>query len=162
MACQDVHQSSNLPSQTPLSALSPLEELALEPGVSRGCAQYCHGFWKAIGKAILENPKVRKVSFYRFNRSRAAIGGAFSQNLTRLSLELGGHAPFIVFDDADLDAAIQGALVAKLRNMGQTCIAANRFLVQSGIYEAFAERLKQALEPCLLAMVLKKALRSDL
>ena len=94
-----------------------------------------------VGKALCESPTVRKLSF----TGSTAVGRILMQQsaptLKKLSLELGGNAPFIVFDDADLDAAVEGALVSKYRNSGQTCVCTNRFYVQSGIYDAFVEKL---------------------
>src|SRR3712207_6449356 len=87
------------------------------------------------------NPAVRKISFTGSTRVGALLMRGAADGVKRLSLELGGHAPFVVFDDADLDLAVEGAIASKFRNGGQTCVCANRILVQAGIYDAFAERL---------------------
>jgi len=99
---------------------------------------------QAIGNEILDNPLVRKLSFTGSTRTGKYLMQRCAGTLKRLSLELGGNAPFIVFNDADLDAAVSGALASKYRNSGQTCVCANRFLIQDGVYEAFATRLTQA------------------
>lgn len=128
--------------QTPLSALA-LGELALEAGIPPGVVNIVTGDPKAIGGELLSNPRVRKLSFTGSTEVGKILIAQSAANVTRLSLELGGHAPFIVFDDADLDAAVAGALANKFRNMGQTCICANRFYVQKGIYEAFTAKLTE-------------------
>jgi succinate-semialdehyde dehydrogenase / glutarate-semialdehyde dehydrogenase len=129
--------------QTPLSALA-LGALTLEAGIPAGVVNVVTGDAPAIGGELLSNPAVRKLSFTGSTEVGKKLIAMSAQNVTRLSLELGGHAPFIVFDDADLDAAVAGALANKYRNMGQTCICANRFYVQAGIYEAFTAKLTQA------------------
>ncbi|HBS29343.1 MAG TPA: succinate-semialdehyde dehydrogenase (NADP(+)) [Phycisphaerales bacterium] len=126
--------------QTPLSALA-LAELALEAGVPPGVLSVVTGDAPAIGAEFLSNPLVRKLSFTGSTEVGKLLVRASAQNLTRLSLELGGHAPFIVFEDADLDAAVAGALSNKFRNGGQTCICANRFFVHESLREEFVERL---------------------
>jgi succinate-semialdehyde dehydrogenase/glutarate-semialdehyde dehydrogenase len=132
-------------SQTPLSALA-IGELALEAGIPAGVVNIITGDARAIGDELLSNPTIRKISFTGSTEIGKVLMMKAAQNVTRLSLELGGHAPFIVFDDADLDAAVAGAMAAKFRNMGQTCICANRFFVQDGIYDAFARKLQAAVE----------------
>lgn len=129
--------------QTPLSAFA-IGELALEAGIPPGVVNIVTGDSGAIGDELLGNPTVRKLSFTGSTGVGKILMGKATTNLTRLSLELGGHAPFLVFDDADLDAAVAGAMAAKFRNTGQTCICVNRFLVQDGIYEAFAAKLREA------------------
>ena len=129
--------------QTPFSALA-LAVLAEQAGVPAGVLNVVTGPAQAIGDEILDNPLVRKLSFTGSTRTGKYLMQRCAGTLKRLSLELGGNAPFIVFDDADLDAAVAGALVSKYRNSGQTCVCANRFLVQDGIYERFAARLAQA------------------
>lgn len=132
-------------SATPLCCLAlakAVEEAELPPGVF----QLVLGRSSEIGKEFLENPICRKVSFTGSTEvGKKLISGA-AQNVTKLSLELGGHAPTLVFDDAALDVAVEGALAAKMRNMGQSCIAANRLYVQHGIYDdfvsAFVERVR--------------------
>ena len=129
--------------QTPFSALA-LALLAERAGLPAGVLNVVTGPAQVIGGEILDNPLVRKLSFTGSTRTGKYLMQRCAGTLKRLSLELGGNAPFIVFDDADLDAAVTGALVSKYRNSGQTCVCANRFLVQDGIYDAFAARLTQA------------------
>jgi succinate-semialdehyde dehydrogenase/glutarate-semialdehyde dehydrogenase len=126
--------------QTPLTALA-LAELGEQAGVPAGVFNVVTGDPVAIGGELTSSLVVRKLSF----TGSTAVGRLLMQQcaptLKKLSLELGGNAPFIVFDDADLDAAVEGAMLSKYRNAGQTCVCANRFLVQAGIYDAFAEKL---------------------
>ena len=129
--------------QTPLSAIA-LGELAIEAGVPGGVLSIVTGDAPAIGAEMLANPLVRKLSFTGSTEVGKLLMRQASQNLTRLSLELGGHAPLIVFDDADIEPAVKGAIASKFRNAGQTCICINRILVQSGIYDRFIERLTAA------------------
>lgn len=128
---------------TPLSALA-LGELALEAGIPAGVFNIVTGDAEAIGKELLENETVRALSFTGSTEVGKILMRQAAHHVTRLSLELGGHAPFIVFDDADLEAAVEGAMASKFRNMGQTCICANRFLVQEGIYDDFVTALERA------------------
>lgn len=130
-------------SQTPLSALA-LAELAERAGIPRGVFNVITGSAKAIGGEICANPIVRKLSFTGSTEIGAELIAQCAPTVKKLSMELGGNAPFIVFDDADLDAAVEGALASKYRNAGQTCVCANRFLVQDGVYDAFAEKLAKA------------------
>ena len=130
--------------QTPLTALA-LAELAVEAGVPPGVLNVITGDAGAIGDALLGDARVRKLSFTGSTEIGKQLVERSAQHVTRLSLELGGHAPFLVFDDADLDAAVAGVLASKLRNAGQTCICPNRFFVHAAVYEAFAERLVAAL-----------------
>jgi succinate-semialdehyde dehydrogenase / glutarate-semialdehyde dehydrogenase len=130
--------------QTPLSALA-LAELAVAAGVPPGVLNVITGDSAAIGDALLADPRVRKLSFTGSTEVGKALIVKSAQHVTRLSLELGGHAPFLVFDDADLDAAVAGVLTSKLRNAGQTCICPNRFYVHQAVYEAFASKLAAAL-----------------
>lgn len=129
--------------QTPLSALA-LAELAERAGVPAGVFSVLTGKASAIGGVMTASPIVRKLTF----TGSTAVGQLLMQQcagtVKKLSLELGGNAPFIVFDDADLDAAVAGALASKYRNAGQTCVCSNRFLVQDGIYEQFADKLAAA------------------
>ena len=129
--------------QTPFSALA-LAALAERAGLPAGVLNVVTGPAQVIGDEILDNPLVRKLSFTGSTRTGKYLMQRCAGTLKRLSLELGGNAPFIVFDDADLDAAVAGALASKYRNSGQTCVCANRFLIQNGIYDAFAARLTQA------------------
>lgn len=130
--------------QTPLSALA-IARLAHEVGVPPGVLGVITGDAVSIAEAWMQHPALRKLSFTGSTAVGKALIRQSAQRVTRLSLELGGHAPFIVFDDADLDAAVTGAMASKFRNMGQTCICPNRFFVQAGVYEAFAAKLQAAL-----------------
>jgi succinate-semialdehyde dehydrogenase/glutarate-semialdehyde dehydrogenase len=130
-------------SQTPLSALA-IGELALEAGFPSGIFNIVTGSAAEIADMFLADPRVRVVSFTGSNEVGKRLFDGAAANLTRLSLELGGNAPFIVFDDADPDRAVTGAVASKFRNGGQTCICANRFYVQAGIYDAFIERFNAA------------------
>lgn len=114
--------------------------LAEKAGMPTGVVNVLTGDAVAIGNELTANPLVRKLTFTGSTRVGKLLYQQSGATMKKLSLELGGNAPFIVFDDADLDAAVEGALAAKYRNTGQTCIAANRFYVQDGIYDAFAER----------------------
>lgn len=131
--------------QTPLSALA-LGELAMEAGIPAGVVNIVTGDSSAISRAIFEDPVVRKVSFTGSTEVGKKLMVAAAGNVVRLSLELGGHAPFLAFDDADVDAAVAGAIKSKFRNAGQTCICPNRFFVQAGIYDAFVAKLAAELE----------------
>jgi succinate-semialdehyde dehydrogenase/glutarate-semialdehyde dehydrogenase len=130
-------------SQTPLSALA-LAELALRAGVPAGAFSVVTGSATAIGGALTASPVVRKLTFTGSTEVGRLLAALCAPTLKRLSLELGGNAPFIVFDDADLDAAVAGAIASKFRNTGQTCVCTNRLLVQDGVYDRFAEKLGQA------------------
>jgi succinate-semialdehyde dehydrogenase/glutarate-semialdehyde dehydrogenase len=129
--------------QTPYSALA-LAELAQRAGVPKGVFNMITGSAAAIGGEMTGNPTVRKVTFTGSTEVGKKLMAQCAGTVKKLSLELGGNAPFIVFDDADLDAAIQGALASKYRNTGQTCVCANRLLIQAGVYDEFAKRLKAA------------------
>ncbi|MDX8433001.1 NAD-dependent succinate-semialdehyde dehydrogenase [Mesorhizobium abyssinicae] len=127
--------------QTPLSALA-LAVLAEQAGVPAGVFNVIVGEdGPAIGKELCGNDKVRKISFTGSTEVGRILMRQCADQIKKVSLELGGNAPFIVFDDADLDAAVEGALASKYRNAGQTCVCANRLYVQSGVYDAFAARL---------------------
>ena len=130
--------------ETPLSALA-LGELACEAGIPPGVINIVTGDPSAIGDAWFDDPRVRKLSFTGSTEVGRLLMAKASKHVLRLSLELGGNAPFIVFDDADLDRAIAAAMACKFRNAGQTCICANRFYVQAGIAEAFTARFAQAI-----------------
>ena len=130
-------------SQTPFSALA-LAELAERAGIPAGVFNVVTGSAKAIGGEICANPIVRKLSFTGSTEIGAELIAQCAPTVKKLSMELGGNAPFIVFDDADLDAAVVGAIASKYRNAGQTCVCANRLLVQDGVYDAFAEKLAKA------------------
>ncbi len=126
--------------QTPLTALA-LAELAHRAGFPAGVFNVITGDPVAIGGELTSNPTVRKLSFTGSTEVGRLLMGQCAPSIKKLSLELGGNAPFIVFDDADLDAAVEGTMISKYRNTGQTCVCANRLLVQDGIYEAFAAKL---------------------
>lgn len=128
---------------TPLSALA-LAVLAERAGIPAGVFNVLTGLPAGIGSEVTTHPAVRKLSFTGSTRVGQMLMSQCASTIKRLSLELGGNAPFIVFDDADLDLAIAGVMQSKFRNAGQTCVCANRILVQAGIYDAFAERLKTA------------------
>ncbi|HJW26579.1 MAG TPA: NAD-dependent succinate-semialdehyde dehydrogenase [Rhodocyclaceae bacterium] len=125
--------------QTPLTALA-LAALAEQAGFPAGVFNVVTGDPVAIGGELTASPVVRKLSFTGSTEVGRLLMAQCAPTLKKISLELGGNAPFIVFDDANLDAAVEGAVIAKYRNTGQTCVCANRFLVQSGIYEDFARR----------------------
>ena len=129
--------------QTPYSALA-LAELAHRAGVPKGVFNMITGSAAAIGGEMTSNPTVRKLTFTGSTEVGKKLMTQCAGTVKKLSLELGGNAPFIVFDDADLDAAVQGALASKYRNTGQTCVCANRLLIQAGVYDEFAKRLKSA------------------
>lgn len=130
--------------ETPLSALA-LAVLAHDAGLPAGVLNIVTGTDAAvIGNVLTQSPLVRKLSFTGSTRIGKLLMEQSAATVKKLSLELGGNAPFIVFDDADLDAAVQGALAAKFRNSGQTCVCANRILVQDGVYDEFAQRLTRA------------------
>src|SRR5437016_6576960 len=128
--------------QTPYSALA-LAELGEPRGIPTGGLNIITGDSKAIGSELCANPIVRKLSFTGSTETGRVLMRQCADTIKKLSLELGGNAPFIVFDDADLDAAVEGALASKYRNAGQTCVCANRLYVQDGVYEAFAAKLTE-------------------
>jgi succinate-semialdehyde dehydrogenase/glutarate-semialdehyde dehydrogenase len=128
---------------TPLSALA-LAVLAERAGVPAGVFSVITGEPRAIGGEMTSNPIVRKLSFTGSTEVGRLLMQQSASTVKKLSLELGGNAPFIVFDDADLDAAVEGAMISKYRNAGQTCVCANRIYVQDGVYDAFADKLVAA------------------
>lgn len=129
--------------ETPLSALA-LAVLAEEAGVPPGVLNIVTtSDAKTVGKELCENPVVRKLSFTGSTEVGRILMAQCAGTVKKLSLELGGNAPFIVFDDADLDAAVAGAVMSKYRNAGQTCVCANRFFIQEGIYDEFADKLAE-------------------
>ncbi len=130
---------------TPYSALA-LAVLAERAGVPAGIFNVLTGSASAIGGEMTANPTVRKLSFTGSTEIGSLLMQQCAKTIKKLSLELGGNAPFIVFDDADLDAAVEGAIMSKYRNAGQTCVCANRLYVQDGVYEAFATKLVAAVE----------------
>ena len=127
-------------SQTPLSALA-LAVLAEEAGVPAGVFSIVTGSARAIGGEMTSNPIVRKISFTGSTEIGRELMRQSADTIKKLSLELGGNAPFLVFDDADIDAAVEGAMISKFRNNGQTCVCTNRFYVQDGVYDAFVAKL---------------------
>jgi succinate-semialdehyde dehydrogenase / glutarate-semialdehyde dehydrogenase len=130
-------------SQSPFSALA-LAELAERAGVPNGVFNVVTGSAREIGGELTANPIVRKLSFTGSTEIGRVLMRQCADTVKRLSLELGGNAPFIVFDDADLDAAVEGAIASKYRNTGQTCVCVNRIYVQDGVYDAFAKKLVAA------------------
>lgn len=128
---------------TPLSAFA-ITELAERVGIPAGVVNVLAGDTAAIGTELTGNPLVRKLTFTGSTEVGKQLIEQCAGTVKRTSMELGGNAPFIVFDDADLEQAVQGALICKYRNAGQTCVCANRILVQSGIYDAFVERFAEA------------------
>ncbi len=130
-------------SQTPYSALA-MAELASRAGVPPGVLNFVTGDARAIGGELTTNPLVRKLTFTGSTAIGKQLMAQCSGTLKKLSLELGGNAPFIVFEDADLDSAVEGAIASKYRNTGQTCVCANRLLVQAPVYEAFTAKLVAA------------------
>ncbi len=132
--------------ETPLSALA-LGVLADRAGIPEGVLSIIPSTRSSdIGKEFTSNPKVRKLTFTGSTEVGRILLRQAADQVMKCSMELGGNAPFIVFDDADLDKAVEGALIAKYRNNGQTCVCANRIFVQAGVYDAFAEKLKASAE----------------
>src|SRR5439155_22206399 len=132
-------------SQTPFSALA-LAELAERAGVPKGVFNVITGAAGDIGAELTSNPVVRKLSFTGSTETGKKLMAQCASTVKKLSLELGGNAPFIVFDDADLDKAVEGAIMSKYRNTGQTCVCANRLLVQDSVYDVFAAKLADAVK----------------
>ena len=132
-------------SQTPFSALA-LAVLAERAGMPAGVCNVITGPSSSTGRELTANPIVRKLSFTGSTEVGRVLLEQCAATIKKTSMELGGNAPFIVFDDADLDEAVKGAMVSKFRNTGQTCVCANRILVQDGVYDAFAAKLKVAVE----------------
>jgi succinate-semialdehyde dehydrogenase/glutarate-semialdehyde dehydrogenase len=130
-------------SQTPFSALA-LMELAERAGMPKGVLNVVTGSGTVVGAELTGNPIVRKLSFTGSTEIGKVLMAQCASTIKKVSLELGGNAPFIVLDDADLDAAVQGAIISKYRNTGQTCVCANRLLVQESVYDAFAGKLVKA------------------
>ena len=129
--------------ETPLSA-NALAELAERAGIPAGVINILCGQTEEIGRELTSNPTVRKLTFTGSTAVGKLLMSQCAGTMKRMSMELGGNAPFIVFDDADLDAAVAGAMICKFRNAGQTCVCANRILVQEGVYDEFAEKLAAA------------------
>lgn len=133
--------------ETPLSALAQAV-LALEAGIPPGVIQVVTTLTTVaeVGKEICTNPKVKKVSFTGSTRVGRILMEQGSSTIKKLSLELGGNSPFIVFDDAKIETAVEAGITAKFRNSGQTCVTANRIFVQSGIYDEFAKALTEKIK----------------
>jgi len=129
--------------QTPYSALA-LAVLAERAGVPKGVFNVVTGAASAIGGELTSNPTVRKLSFTGSTEIGKLLMKQCAGTVKKVSMELGGNAPFMVFDDADIDAAVEGAMMSKFRNTGQTCVCANRILVQDGVYDQFADKLATA------------------
>ncbi|WP_428643155.1 NAD-dependent succinate-semialdehyde dehydrogenase [Roseibium sp.] len=129
---------------TPYSALI-YGVMADEAGLPKGVVNIVTGDAPAIGEEMCENPVLRKITFTGSTRVGKLLASNAGKHMKKISMELGGNAPFIVFDDADLDRAVEGAIASKFRNSGQTCVCANRLYVQAGVYDAFAEKLKAAI-----------------
>lgn len=142
--------------ETPLSAFA-LAVLAEQAGIPAGVFNIVSGDAVAIGGALQASSIVRKLSFTGSTRTGKLLMRQAADTLKKVSLELGGNAPFIVFDDADLDAAVKGAMASKFRNTGQTCVCVNRFFIQEGVYEAFTGKLAEAVA----AMRVGSALEGD-
>ena len=131
-------------SQTPLTALA-LVKLGERAGVPAGVVNVVTGNARDIGGALMASPKVAKLTFTGSTAVGKMLYEQCAPTLKHISLELGGNAPFLVFDDADVDAAVEGAIQAKFRNAGQTCVCANRLLVQNGVYDEFCEKFAKAI-----------------
>ena len=129
-------------SQTPLTALA-LVDLAARAGIPAGVLNVVTGNAAMIGAELTNSPLVRKISFTGSTEIGRRLMSQSAETIKKISLELGGNAPFIVFDDADLDAAVEGAMISKYRNTGQTCVCANRLFVQDGVYDEFARKLTE-------------------
>jgi len=142
--------------ETPLSAFA-LAVLAEQAGIPAGVFNVVSGDAVAIGGALQASGIVRKLSFTGSTRTGKLLMRQAADTLKKVSLELGGNAPFIVFDDADIDAAVKGAMASKFRNTGQTCVCVNRFFIQDGVYEAFTGKLAEAVA----AMRVGNALEGD-
>jgi succinate-semialdehyde dehydrogenase / glutarate-semialdehyde dehydrogenase len=134
---------------TPLSALA-LGELAQRAGIPAGVFSVVPGAASVVGDELATNPTVRKLTFTGSTAVGKELMAKCAQTVKKVSLELGGNAPLIVFDDADVDVAVEGAIASKFRNTGQTCVCANRILVQDGIYDAFVERFADAVRSMLV------------
>ena len=134
---------------TPLSALA-IAELAYRAGIPAGVINIVTGITREIGAELTSNPIVRKLTFTGSTQVGKQLMAECAATVKKTSMELGGNAPFIVFNDADLDAAIQGAMVSKFRNAGQTCVCSNRILVQEDVYDIFAQKLTAAVKSSLV------------
>lgn len=144
-------------SQTPFSALA-MAVLAEEAGIPRGVLSVVTGSAGEVGGELTSNPLVRKLSFTGSTEIGQQLMAECAKDIKKVSLELGGNAPFIVFDDADLDAAVDGALASKFRNAGQTCVCANRLYVQDSVYDAFVKKLAAAVAKLQIGNGLEKGI----
>ncbi|OLS60274.1 NAD-dependent succinate-semialdehyde dehydrogenase [Pseudomonas putida] len=142
--------------ETPLSAFA-LAVLAEQAGIPAGVFNIVSGDAVAIGGALQASSVVRKLSFTGSTRTGKLLMRQAAETLKKVSLELGGNAPFIVFDDADLDAAVKGAMASKFRNTGQTCVCVNRFFIQDGVYDAFVGKLAEAVRAMRVGSALEGA-----
>jgi len=131
-------------SQTPYSALA-FGDMAMEADLPAGVVNIVTGAASEIAAEMCENPALRKITFTGSTATGKKLAAQAGAHMKRVSMELGGNAPFIVFDDADLDKAVEGAMISKFRNSGQTCVCTNRFLVQSSVYDAFSEKFAAAI-----------------
>ncbi len=131
-------------SATPYSALA-FGDIAMQVGVPAGVINVITGSASQIADEMCDNPKLRKITFTGSTEIGKGLAAKAGTQMKRISMELGGNAPFLVFDDADIDAAVEGAMISKFRNSGQTCVCTNRFLVQAGVYDEFAEKLGKAI-----------------
>lgn len=129
--------------ESPFSAIK-MVELCEQAGIPKGVVNLVTGSSSQIGKAIMDSPKVRKVTFTGSTEIGKVLIRQSADTVKRVSMELGGHAPIIILDDANLDVAVEGAIASKFRNAGQTCVCANRIYVQAGIHDAFAEKFAEA------------------
>ena len=132
-------------SQTPLSALA-IGALAERAGIPNGVINVITGSSSAIGQVLTEDDRVKKFSFTGSTEVGRKLIAQCAHTVKKVSMELGGNAPFIVFNDADIDAAVEGAMISKFRNAGQTCVCTNRFYIQSGVYEEFVQKLTAAVK----------------
>jgi succinate-semialdehyde dehydrogenase / glutarate-semialdehyde dehydrogenase len=144
--------------ETPFSALA-LAVLAEEAGIPKGVLNVLTGLPEKIGGEMTANPLVRKLSFTGSTAVGRLLMKQCAPTLKKMSLELGGNAPFIVFDDADIEAAVQGAIASKFRNSGQTCVCANRFLVQDAVYETFTQQFVEAVSKLKVGNGLEKGVQ---
>jgi succinate-semialdehyde dehydrogenase / glutarate-semialdehyde dehydrogenase len=134
---------------TPLSALA-IAELSCRAGIPAGVINIVTGITPEIGGELTSNPIVRKLTFTGSTKVGKQLMAECAATVKKTSMELGGNAPFIVFDDADIDAAVHGAMVSKFRNAGQTCVCSNRILVQENVYDVFAQKLLAAVKSSLV------------
>ncbi|MEM9171413.1 MAG: NAD-dependent succinate-semialdehyde dehydrogenase [Pseudomonadota bacterium] len=146
--------------ETPLSALA-LGELAVRAGIPPGVINILCGHTEAIGEVLTQSPQVRKLTFTGSTKVGKFLTRQCAQTMKRTSMELGGNAPFIVFDDADLELAVAGAVASKFRNAGQTCVCSNRILVQDSIHDAFVDQLTKAAAKLSLGPLIEESAAAD-